>query len=96
MQTRANDIGMAKLRIVKHKQRICNFNNACQTKQKGEFVTKEFKITFLNKKRDEWIVLQPKEADTQKALLRQYERRVGWARYLNGHIIKFISVSISV
>ena len=72
MQTRANDIGMAKLRIVKHKQRICNFNNACQTKQKGEFVTKEFKITFLNKKRDEWIVLQPKEADTQKALLRQY------------------------
>lgn len=69
MQTRANDIGMAKLRIVKHKQQICNFNNACQTKQKGEFVTKEFKITFLN---DEWIVLQPKEIDTQKALLRQY------------------------
>ena len=65
-------LGRQKLRIVNHKQQVCNsFNNACQTKQKGEFVTKEFKIT-LNKKCDEWIVLQPDEVDTQKALWCQY------------------------
>jgi len=55
---------MANLRIAKRKQGVCNFNNACQTKQKGEFVTKEVKITYINKKHDKWIVLQPKEVDT--------------------------------
>ena len=64
MQTRAHILGRQN-----HKQQVCNFNSACQTKQKGEFVTKEFKTTFLNKKSNEWIVLQANEVYTQKTPL---------------------------